>query len=110
MASAVEPDTDTLTAAEIDMEPALTLDDPPIAPAVPLPPAPRGNAADEQSTAAAPIPPEINVAIAAAAIAVLGKHARVRSARRVPSSDAVSPYTQQGRVIVQSSHNLRARG
>ena len=56
------------------------------------------------------IPAEIQVAISAAAIAAFGNHARVRSARRVPSSDVVSPWTQQGRVIVQSSHNLRTRG
>ena len=56
------------------------------------------------------IAPEIHAAIAAAAIATLGNHARVRVARRVPSQDVVSPWTQQGRVIVQSSHNLRARG
>jgi hypothetical protein len=56
------------------------------------------------------LPPEIQVAISAAAIAALGNHARVLSARRVPSSDVVSPWTQQGRVIVQSSHNLRTRG
>lgn len=55
------------------------------------------------------LPPEIQVVISAAAIAALGNHARVRSARRVPSSDVVSPWTQQGRVIVQSSHNLRTR-
>jgi len=56
------------------------------------------------------IPAEIQVAIAAAAIAALGNHARVRSARRVPSSDVVSPWTQQGRLIVQSPHNLRKQG
>lgn len=56
------------------------------------------------------IPADIQVAITAAAIAAFGNHARVRSARQVPSSDVVSPWTQQGRVIVQSSHNLRTRG
>jgi hypothetical protein len=56
------------------------------------------------------IAPEIQAAIAAAAIATLGNHARVREARRVPSQDVVSPWTQQGRVIVQASHNLRTRG
>jgi hypothetical protein len=56
------------------------------------------------------IAPEIQAAIAAAAMATLGNHARVRAARRVPSRDVVSPWTQQGRVIVQSSHNLRTRG
>lgn len=58
----------------------------------------------------AEVSPEIQVAIAAAAIAAFGNHARVHSARRVPSSDVVSPWTQQGRMIVQSSHNLRTRG
>jgi hypothetical protein len=58
----------------------------------------------------AEIAPPIQAAIAAAAIAVLGNHARVRSARTIPSSDVVSPWTQQGRVIVQSSHNLRTQG
>jgi len=57
----------------------------------------------------AEISPETRVAIAAAVIAAFGNHAQVRSARRVPSSDVVSPWTQQGRVIVQSSHNLRTR-
>jgi hypothetical protein len=53
------------------------------------------------------IPPDIQVAIAAAAAAVLGHHAQVTSARVV--HNAVSPWTQQGRVSVQSSHNLRVR-
>jgi hypothetical protein len=53
------------------------------------------------------IPTEIQVAIAAVALAVLGPHARVRSARVV--HNAVSPWSQQGRVSVQSSHNLRVR-
>ena len=53
------------------------------------------------------IPPEIQVAIAAAAIAAFGQHARVRSVKVV--HNAVSPWSQQGRVSVQSSHNLRVR-
>ena len=75
---------------------------------------PKDNQRPSERTAQIPmeeeIAPEIQVAIAAAAIAALGNHARVRSARRVPSSDVVSPWTQQGRVIVQSSHNLRPQG
>ena len=54
------------------------------------------------------ISPGIQVAIAAAAVALLGKNARIHAARRIPSRDVVSPWTQQGRVIVQSSHNLRS--
>ena len=56
------------------------------------------------------IAPEIQVAIAAAAFAVLGRNARVRSAREITRHDVVSPWSQQGRVSVQSSHNLRSRG
>jgi hypothetical protein len=56
------------------------------------------------------IAPEIQVVIAAAAVALLGRSARVRSARIITSHDVVSPWSQQGRVSVQSSHNLRSRG
>jgi F0F1-type ATP synthase membrane subunit b/b' len=47
---------------------------------------------------------EIKAVIAAAATAVFGKHATVKSVRSVPT-----PWSQQGRVLVQSSHNLRVR-
>ena len=55
------------------------------------------------------IPAEMKVAIAAAAVAVLGPSAHVRSARAVRPEDGVSPWSQQGRVSVQASHNLRVR-
>ena len=55
------------------------------------------------------IPAELQVAIAAAAVAVLGRNARVLSARAVRRDDVVSPWSQQGRVSVQASHNLRVR-
>jgi hypothetical protein len=51
--------------------------------------------------------PEIQAAIAAAAIAAAGPNARVRSATLLKSRDKASPWSQQGRVLVQSSHNLR---
>jgi len=52
--------------------------------------------------------PEILATIAAAATAFLGRHAQIRSVS--PSSaQAVSPWSQQGRVFVQASHNLRTR-
>ena len=47
---------------------------------------------------------EIKAVIAAAATAVFGKHVAVKSVRSVPT-----PWSQQGRVLVQSSHNLRVR-
>jgi hypothetical protein len=55
------------------------------------------------------VPAEMKVVIAAAAVAVLGPKARVVSARAVRPDDAVSPWSQQGRVSVQASHNLRLR-
>ena len=55
------------------------------------------------------IPAEIQVVIAAAAVAVLGPGARVLSARTVRPEEVVSRWSQQGRVSVQASHNLRVR-
>jgi hypothetical protein len=69
----------------------------------PIPVAPMRR--EEQTVA-----PEIQVAIAAAAVALLGRGARVRSLRTMSPQDAVSPWSQQGRLIVQASHNLRSRG
>jgi len=56
--------------------------------------------------------PEIVAALTAAATAFLGKKARVRSAQLLPSAqqDGAGAWAQQGRVIVQTSHNLRQRG
>ncbi|HEY2469965.1 MAG TPA: hypothetical protein VGI45_19260 [Terracidiphilus sp.] len=47
---------------------------------------------------------EIKAVIAAAASAVLRKNAAIKSIRSVPT-----PWSQQGRVLVQGSHNLRTR-
>jgi hypothetical protein len=49
------------------------------------------------------IDPEIQAVIAAATVAVLGQDAHVRSVK-----PAASPWSQQGRVLVQGSHNARA--
>jgi uncharacterized protein len=56
--------------------------------------------------------PEIVAALTAAATAFLGKKARVRSAQLLPNAqqDGAGAWAQQGRVIVQTSHNLRQRG
>jgi hypothetical protein len=45
--------------------------------------------------------------ITAAAATFLGRKARVRSAQQMP--DNAGAWAQQGRVIVQTSHNLRPR-
>lgn len=47
---------------------------------------------------------EIKAVVAAAATAVLGKNQAIKSIRSVPT-----PWSQQGRVLVQGSHNLRVR-
>ncbi|MGC1422053.1 MAG: hypothetical protein WA354_10405 [Terracidiphilus sp.] len=49
------------------------------------------------------IAPEIQAVIAASAVAALGPDAQVRSVKPV-----ASPWSQQGRVLVQGSHNARA--
>jgi hypothetical protein len=57
-----------------------------------------------QSDEGAEIAPDIQAAIAAATVATLGANAVVQSVKAVPS-----PWTQQGRVLVQGGHNLRVR-
>jgi methylmalonyl-CoA carboxyltransferase large subunit len=57
------------------------------------------------------VTPEILVVIAAAVTAFLGKKVRIRSAKMLQSPyEIVNPWSQQGRVFVQASHNLRLRG
>lgn len=50
------------------------------------------------------VSPEVKAAIAAAAIAAVGPDAVVHSVKPV-----TSPWTQQGRVLVQGGHNLRVQ-
>lgn len=63
---------------------------------------PGGDEAERETAA-----PEVQAAIAAAAVAFVGENARVRAAARVQSTEPVSAWSQQGRVTVQTSHNLR---
>jgi methylmalonyl-CoA carboxyltransferase 12S subunit len=59
-------------------------------------------------TATTEVTPELLVVMAAAVTAFLGKKVRIRSARALQSPyEIVNPWSQQGRVIVQASHNLR---
>ena len=95
--------TDVLGAEEMDGDSAVTLLE------IQETPAARGQVEEPVAEDRDEIAPEIQVAMSAAAIAMFGNNARVRAARRIPSRDVVSPWTQQGRVIVQSSHNLRTR-
>jgi len=74
-----------------------------------------GSAAEKQAAPAAARPKEahaesrsiagdIKAVVAAAAGAVLRKNIAIKSIRAIPT-----PWSQQGRVIVLGSHNLRAR-
>jgi hypothetical protein len=47
--------------------------------------------------------------IAAAVTAYMGKKVRIRSAKIVYSQESFNPWSQQGRVFVQASHNLTQR-
>lgn len=51
---------------------------------------------------------DLLAAITAAAAVVAGHRARIRSLQQVPQSeqDSASAWSQQGRVVVQSSHNI----
>jgi preprotein translocase subunit SecA len=51
--------------------------------------------------------PEALAVITAAATTFLGKKARVRAARAAQAENGAGAWAQQGRVIVQTSHNLR---
>ena len=53
--------------------------------------------------------PEIVAVISAAATTFLGKAAHIRSAQPMQAREEVSAWTQQGRMIVQTSHDLHAR-
>jgi methylmalonyl-CoA carboxyltransferase large subunit len=56
------------------------------------------------------VTPEMLVVIAAAVTAFLGKKVRIGSAKMLQSPyEIVNPWSQQGRVFVQASHNLRSR-
>jgi len=57
----------------------------------------------------AEVAPEIQAAIAAAAVVAAGERARVHSIRRVKPEAERNAWSQQGRVLVQTSHNVRAR-
>ena len=56
------------------------------------------------------VTPEVLVTIAAAVSTFLGKKINIRSAKSLQSPyEVINPWSQQGRVFVQASHNLRSR-
>jgi methylmalonyl-CoA carboxyltransferase large subunit len=55
------------------------------------------------------VTPEILVVLAAATTVFLGKEVRIRSAKMLQSPyEVINPWSQQGRVFVMASHNLRS--
>jgi hypothetical protein len=58
------------------------------------------------SSSSPEVTPKTLSMIAAAVTAFLGKNVRIRSATLVPPQETVGRWARQGRVIVQSSHNL----
>jgi hypothetical protein len=72
------------------------------------------SAAQPQATVT-PAPEEITsetlATIAETITALLGRKVRIRSVKILETPDAVAnPWAQQGRVVVQASHNLAQRG
>lgn len=66
---------------------------------------------NRSSTGSNRLKPETLAAITAAATAFLGKMPRLRSVQPMPTAqEGAGAWAQQGRVIVQTSHNLRPRG
>ena len=57
-----------------------------------------------------PMKPQTLATLTAAATAFLGKKARIRAARPLAAEESATAWAQQGRVIVQTSHNLRQNG
>jgi methylmalonyl-CoA carboxyltransferase 12S subunit len=54
----------------------------------------------------ATVTPEVLAVIAASVTAFLGKKVRIRSAKALETPYAVQRWARQGRLIVQTSHNL----
>jgi len=56
------------------------------------------------------VTPEVLLMIAAAVTTFLGKKVRIRSAKMLQTPyELFNPWAQQGRVVVQASHNLAQR-
>ena len=62
-------------------------------------------AAPAETIEEAAVTPEVVMLISAAIAAYLGKHARVKSIRRI-GPQGFNPWSQQGRVTIQASHNV----
>jgi hypothetical protein len=80
-------------------------------PATPAPAIEVKAAAAAKEAGRGEVTPETLVVIAAAVTAFLGKKVRIRSAKMLQSPyEVVNPWSQQGRLLIHASHNLRLRG
>lgn len=71
----------------------------------------RVQAEDAPTPIKEPVKPETMAALAAAATSFLTRRARFGAAQQMPAEqDSAVAWAQQGRVFVQTSHNLRPRG
>jgi methylmalonyl-CoA carboxyltransferase large subunit len=52
------------------------------------------------------VTPEMLLVLAAAVTAFMGKKVRIRSAKMLYAHESFNAWSQQGRVVVQASHNL----
>jgi len=55
------------------------------------------------------VTPDTLLVIAAAVTAFLGKKVRIRSAKMLYSNESFNAWSQQGRAVVQASHNVAQR-
>lgn len=76
--------------------------------AAPKPEPDRQTAPLKRAPAKNEVTPEILAVIAAAVAQFLGAGARIRSTRAIPVAEG-NAWAQQGRVIIQASHNLAMR-
>ncbi len=67
--------------------------------------------ASTQASAAEEITPETLRTITETVSALLGRKVRIRSVKVLPTPDpTISSWAQQGRVVIQASHNIAQRG
>jgi hypothetical protein len=64
----------------------------------------------QSSRSSQQVTPKTLSVIAAAVTEFLGKKVRIRSARMLQAPYAVGRWARQGRVTVQTSHNITQRG
>ncbi len=64
-----------------------------------------------QASAAEEITPETLLTITETVSALLGRKVRIRSVKVLPTPDpTINSWAQQGRVVIQASHNIGLRG